>query len=357
MYDISVIVPVYKMEDKIERCIDSILSQTYKSFELILIDDGSPDLSGQICDRYEKLDSRVTVYHKENGGVASAKNYGIDKSQGEYVTFVDSDDFIEINYLEELLESKCENADMVIAGLRYFQPDPLKCTDELHLERLYFTYSEYRAYIPDLLKKRGLNYHVAKLYRRQILMKYDIRFTDFTITGGDDTVFNFDVLKKSNIICVSDKNIYNYILYSSSTSHLYSGEKWKRSKNLDQFLLQSVKELNILTEEMYHELNSRLLYSAYWSAQEVVRRTKNFLKCKKRLIEISKDDRFREAGLQAGDVLLKEKRIDLIFNRKLLLFWFYETGYCSMILGKIYSFTPKFMVALYHRLRGEKDCE
>ena len=92
---ISIIVPVYKVELYLEKCINSILNQTFKDFELILVDDGSPDRCGEICDEYAKKDNRIVVVHKENGGQASARNVGLDIARGDYIGFVDSDDWIE----------------------------------------------------------------------------------------------------------------------------------------------------------------------------------------------------------------------------------------------------------------------
>ena len=97
---ISVIVPVYNAEKYLCRCIDSILAQTYKDFELLLIDDGSKDSSGAICDEYAAKDSRVRVFHKENGGVGFARNVGLDHAQGDWVTFVDSDDWVDVCWLQ-----------------------------------------------------------------------------------------------------------------------------------------------------------------------------------------------------------------------------------------------------------------
>ena len=100
---ISVIVPVYNVEKYLPRCIESILRQTYPHFELILVDDGSLNKSGAICDRYAKKDARVKVIHKENAGISTARNAGVDMAQGEYISFVDSDDWVREDYLEKLL--------------------------------------------------------------------------------------------------------------------------------------------------------------------------------------------------------------------------------------------------------------
>ena len=102
MPKVSIIVPVYKAEQYLHRCVDSILSQSFTDCELILVDDGSPDKSGEICDEYASRDSRIQVIHKQNGGVSSARNAGLDVAHGEYVWFVDSDDWIENDSLKEI---------------------------------------------------------------------------------------------------------------------------------------------------------------------------------------------------------------------------------------------------------------
>lgn len=112
---ISVIVPVYKAEKYLHRCVDSLLVQTFQDYEILLVDDGSPDRSGEICDEYAKKDSRVRVFHKENGGVSSARQCGMDNARGEYTIHADPDDWVEPEMLEELYKkAKEEDADMVI---------------------------------------------------------------------------------------------------------------------------------------------------------------------------------------------------------------------------------------------------
>lgn len=105
---ISIIVPVYNFESCIRKCVDSILCQTYSNIELILVDDGSRDQSGAICDEYQRYDSRVKVLHKENGGTSEARNYGLDMAEGRYIGFVDGDDFIDPDFYQVLYDSITE---------------------------------------------------------------------------------------------------------------------------------------------------------------------------------------------------------------------------------------------------------
>lgn len=123
---VSVIVPVYNVAPYLEQCLDSIVNQTYRNLEIILVDDGSTDESGAICDRYAEQDGRIQVVHKENGGQSSARNVALDMMTGEWVLFVDSDDWIELNTLELLFEQKDERADIVEFGWNFIYGDSNK---------------------------------------------------------------------------------------------------------------------------------------------------------------------------------------------------------------------------------------
>lgn len=120
--EVSVIVPIYNAHKYLKRCIRSILDQTYENLDIVLIDDGSQDNSLEICKRFEKEDQRVRVFHKENGGVSSARNYGIKKAQGEYIVFIDADDRVETSFIESLLAKAKENS-IVICSFVYGDED------------------------------------------------------------------------------------------------------------------------------------------------------------------------------------------------------------------------------------------
>lgn len=122
---ISIIVPVYKVEEYIDECVKSLINQTYNNIEIVLVDDGSPDKCGNICENYKRTDNRIVVLHKENGGLSDARNAGMRIAKGKYFVFVDSDDFVSNNYIEILYDIiKKNNADIGFASLtRFFDND------------------------------------------------------------------------------------------------------------------------------------------------------------------------------------------------------------------------------------------
>ena len=177
----SIIVPVYKTEQYIERCVTSILNQTYKDFELILIDDGSPDRCPRMCDEYQKLDSRVKVIHKKNGGVSSARNCGLEIARGTFVWFVDSDDYIEPFSLQQLFEAQKEKeADLYVFNTQQVQSFYTGDINQF-FKKYYFTY---------VLGFEPWN----KLYRREIIQKNHLEF-DVQETIGEDLLFNINYYK------------------------------------------------------------------------------------------------------------------------------------------------------------------
>lgn len=206
---ISIIVPVYKVAKYLPRCIESILRQTYPNFELILVDDGSPDKSGKICDKYAQKDSRIRVIHKKNGGVSSARNAGLDIAQGEYISFIDSDDWVSRDYLEKLVLPIGEDGVQLVVGgidtrrleiretkLKNIKYDLKKVTKE---ECHWF-------FIKNPVGSRG---PCAKLYKNEILQENKLRF-DETIHWGEDTIFFYQYCALVEKMCLVEGVIYHY---------------------------------------------------------------------------------------------------------------------------------------------------
>lgn len=196
---ISVIVPVYNAEKTLRQCVDSILNQEYGDIELILVDDGSKDSSPAICEEYAGRDSRVRVFHKDNGGVSSARNLGIDNAQGEWITFIDADDYISESYFDTIDE---RGEDIFINGYKKFDNAGVvagKAANEL------FGIPVFSDFISKFVTDSLLRCPWAKFYKRSLIG--DLRFlTDMKI--GEDAWFVFNYLAKCSSFAVLPEGEY-----------------------------------------------------------------------------------------------------------------------------------------------------
>lgn len=220
---VSVIVPIYNVEKYLDRCIESILGQTFSDFELILVDDGSPDRCPQICDEWAKKDERIRVIHKENGGLADARNCGIAGAVGRYTTFVDSDDWVESEFLEVLYKGAVEhNADVVQCNFqRVYSNKTILQTSE---PDIYDVHKIRTALLQEMANDKLLkmsNSRWNKLYETGVLKKA-MYLTDTAIAMGEDFLLNFAVFGYCKKIVVLDtKPLYNYLFNEESISSRY----------------------------------------------------------------------------------------------------------------------------------------
>lgn len=206
MPDISVIIPVYNAEKYLETCIESILHSSYTNFELILVDDGSKDHSGAICDRYALTDKRVKVYHKVNGGVGVARNIGLENATGEWIAFVDSDDWITSDYLENLMSHTENVVDLVVSF-----PEVFLKSDSYRIDR-YLGCRINADNFGQMFASNDFQEHTSpwgKLFRASVVKEHHIRF-DEHMSFGEDTVFLYTFLLYVGNIIVSDKIGYCY---------------------------------------------------------------------------------------------------------------------------------------------------
>ena len=182
---ISVIIPVYNVEKYIRQCVDSVLEQSYKDFELILVDDGSPDNCPRICDEYARKDSRVHVIHQMNSGVSAARNKGIEHAKGEWISFIDSDDWVDIDYLEKFELDK-DDADLIIQGLEYYDNRNGQYFKQIKVADCILSGTDSKKLVADN-NVLGSGYPVAKAYRKFIIDK-GVRF-DTSISYHEDHIF------------------------------------------------------------------------------------------------------------------------------------------------------------------------
>lgn len=200
---ISVIVPVFNVETYLPRCIESILAQTFTDFELLLIDDGSPDASGIICDEYAAKDGRVRVFHKENGGVSSARNVGLDQARGTWIAFVDADDWIDKETLEACYPSD-SSVDFVRFGFRYvFRDGSLVENDRLNEQ---WSQDEF---LTKVLSRQTMVGVWGGLFRRAIFLSNNICFNS-KFSLGEDWLVLVQYLKEINTVKILNTPLYNY---------------------------------------------------------------------------------------------------------------------------------------------------
>lgn len=217
---VSVIVPVYNVEEYLRECIDSIVCQTYQNLEILLVDDGATDNCGEICDEYAKNDTRVKALHKKNGGLSDARNYGMEYMQGELVCFIDADDAIDKNYIEVLYNTLCEN-DADIAGCRFYRDAPTG-------EKIYpkpDTAFNFCISNIEYMKKFYNNFGVfapawGKLYKRNILE--DIKYPK--VKKAEDASILREIIFKCTKTAWTEAPLYFYRNRENSISNVFTYE-------------------------------------------------------------------------------------------------------------------------------------
>lgn len=210
---VSVIIPAYNIEDYIGRCLDSIISQTYKNLEIIVVDDGSRDHTGEILDNYAKKDRRIKVIHKENGGVSSARNKGIEAAEGDYIGFIDGDDLIESEMyktLVDLLEE--ENADIAHCGYQMVFPDRIDYYHNTGKKKIQTTEEGLKDLLSGEMIEPGL---VNKIYKKELIKNCRL---DETVKINEDLLMNYQLFKLSQKSVYYDITPYSYMIRSSSAT-------------------------------------------------------------------------------------------------------------------------------------------
>lgn len=288
---ISVVVPIYNVENYIKKCVDSILSQTYKNLEIILVDDGSPDNCPQICDEYAQKDSRIKVIHKENGGLSDARNAGIDISKGKFITFIDSDDYIEKDYVEVLYNSIKENAsDMSIGSHKAIYDNGTILNKETGEKSVL----DAKTVLERILYDENIDLSAwAKLYKTELFE--EIRYPKERVF--EDAATTYKLVDKSKKISIVSKSIYNYIIRNNSITN-YKFTK----KKMD--LIISTQEMCEYIKNKYPDLEKacdrRLMYAYLSTLSQLAKSKEKFPEEQKQLTTYIKKN---------GKKILKDSRV------------------------------------------------
>lgn len=329
---VSIIVPVYNTEAYLPACIDCILGQSFTDFELLLVDDGSTDGSGVLCDAYQAKDSRVRVFHQQNGGVSAARNHGVGEAQGDWVCYVDSDDEVKPDYLKVMVEAICSDRCLVMGNLSDDRMSGnLKEDITLHGKEM----------VRYLLDSSALflSGPVAKLFNRQLLMEHNICFP-VGIHYGEDMVYLFRYLNVIEDAAI--RKAINYLVRmrtDSLTTGYYPFESEHACFELClQEMTRFVGRLNLPMEEQ-----TRLVWSNKVADA--------FIRCPKCLYAGRQDYSFWEKMR-----LLRELPADYYraFGR-----WFHPQGFSSRVITALISNRQFFLLmivgTLYERFRQMKS--
>lgn len=248
MCKISIITPVYKVENYLEKCINSILNQTFTDFELFIVDDGSPDSCGRIADKYEQKDSRIHVIHKENGGAPSARNAGLKKAKGEYIYFPDSDDWLESDYLQELYDLAVKtNAQLVISGfvMEYCENNIEKSYIVSVQRKNFSTKEEIHENLHNYFNNMMLAVPWNKLYKAEYIHDKKLLFPENL--KWDDLHFNMEVIMDIERIAISNSVGYHFLRsrQGSETKKVFDGLLYEKRREQFKHILKVYKYWNI----------------------------------------------------------------------------------------------------------------
>ncbi|MEG0307066.1 MAG: glycosyltransferase [Clostridium sp.] len=305
---ISVIVPIYNVEQYLSKCIDSLINQSLKCIEIILIDDGSTDESGVIADEYSRIDNRIVVIHQENSGQGVARNKGIDIAAGEYIGFVDSDDWIDSDMYEKLYYLAISNcADIgvcsrkiydengVIGSIRYVEEEEV-----IEISSDFVSYTINHLFYPHTVSSCN------KIYNRSLIENSKIRFKNVKEVGSEDALFNYCILLNSNKIITVKNVFYNGLERVGSTTREYKEGAMKRTANLIKYIYQYSNKVN-KKEVAYYTAPLMLLFFQQWNYNYIKTFGSNSLR----------ENIIKEHKMLRYEKYFKYAEKELVINRKL----------------------------------------
>lgn len=310
--EISIIVPVYNVEKYIRRCLDSITAQTFTDWECICVDDGTPDASGKICDEYAQKDSRFVVIHKENGGVSSARNVGLDMAKGEWICFADGDDWIEMDCFEKVQREMCnEECDLIQWGVEKDDINGKYIMEEKFPAGTYLFEENTSQFCPGVYNK---------LIKREIIENNKIRFPE-GIKLSEDRYFSFLCYVCSKKIKSLDYVFYHYIQNNNSVTHNITASH----------IMDEIKVIQMMEEYVYKTISESNSYNQFLVSQKLI--------CKGHILYLMNNpdfDLWRKTFPEIDNDIINMKNRLRIIN--------------LLVLGKN-DFVARLLVAIVKRLK------
>lgn len=244
---VSIVVPIYNMEQYLDRCLESVVNQTYERLEILLVDDGSTDSSSTVCDRWAAADSRITVIHKQNGGLGMARNTGLDHASGDYIFFLDSDDYVDTTLVEKCIRSVCKhNAEIVLFGRYNVYENGTVTLGTVKAGRQLYRGSEIQTEILPSLFTYELGFGVSawsRMYSVKFLKNNALRFVSEREIISEDAFFSLPLFAAASAVSIVPESLYYYCRRDSSLSRRYQAGRQERN---DIFLVKSLEKVEEL---------------------------------------------------------------------------------------------------------------
>lgn len=304
MVKVSIIVPVYNVEKYIERCLKSLVNQTLKEIEILIINDNTPDNSMSICEEYAKNDDRIKIYSKENEGLGLTRNYGIERATGEYIAFVDSDDYVSENMCEVLYNTaKKHDADIVYGGIYYDDNNGNIKKKECVTKETIWEGEKVKSLLLDFIATKPeepldtiMEVSVWKaLFKKSIFDKYNIRFVSERQFISEDVIFDIDFFMKSNYIVAIPECVYYYCVNPNSLSKVFRTDRFKKVKILYDEIIRKLTKY-YTKDEIQLRTDRFLIARARFNAKKIIKHRKILGKkeTKKAIKEIVEDEELRK---------------------------------------------------------------
>ena len=348
---ISVIIAVYNCEKYIERCLKSVTNQNYDNFEVIVIDDGSTDKSIEICNKLKEKNNKINIIHKRNTGVSDSRNIGIKNALGDYLIFLDADDYVESNYLYTINNILKKNENIEFLNFGYFSDVydinlKLKQSDIFNYrEKFYKNNNEIKNDIVVLWDNRMLYNIWNKVYKMDIIRKNNISFPKFN--WGEDVYFNQMYMKASKNLYNSEKCFYHYVRERVGAATKEYKEDFFNIRKREFFEFNNYfEDLGVLKNDYIEFTSRRFLECVLGCVENIYCSKMKFSKRLKNINEIINDEIVRETLIYANPKSIKVKIMLLPIKMRLTL--------TSMLMGRTLNIIKKRMPGIFNHLKNRR---
>lgn len=312
---VSVIIPVYNVEKYLDRCVQSVVNQTYKNLEIILVDDGSPDNCPEMCERWAQGDSRIKVVHKQNAGLGMARNSGLDSATGEYVCFFDSDDYVDVSTVEKCITAMLrDNSDVAVFGCVNDYGDR-KIPQKLDVKKFLFEGKSVQDELIPSLLTYGMGFGVSccmKMFRCKAINDNSLRFKSEREIISEDTLFILELFPKIRAVSIIAENLYFYYKNEASLTNQYREDRQIKNDIFVQKALETARAEG-LSENVCRHIRARYQMYTISALKQVVSSDLSDKDKRRKIKEIFRSPVLRNS-VDSGTLATHKKTLRLFFR-------------------------------------------